>query len=104
MTMNTKHNKIKPKAGDSLLNNIGNGWKLAGKITEVEPSGIVHFTKPDGETDVFIWIFRLGTIQEHCNNAFKWGKLDTGIDWGKQMSDIHPNDLIDALHAHGLAP
>lgn len=85
--MKTKYNKIKPKVGDSLLNNIGNGWKLVGKITEVETSGIVHFTKPDGKLDVFIWIFQLGTPQEHCNHAFKWGKLDAGIDWIKQMSD-----------------
>ncbi len=101
--MKIKYQKIKPKAGDSLLNNNGNGWKLVGKITEVENSGIVHFIKPCGKLDVFIWIFQSGTPQEHCNNAFKWCKLCSKTDWSKQLSDIHPNDLIQALHTHGLA-
>jgi hypothetical protein len=102
--MKTKYQKIKPKRGDSLLNNKCNGWKIVGTITDVEPSGIVHFMDEKGTIDVFIWIFQAGTSSEHTNRAFKWGKLDPCADWDKELSGIHPNNLINALHAHKLAP
>jgi hypothetical protein len=86
--MKTKYQKIKPKVGNDLLAKTDNGWKRVGKITEVEPNGIVHFTNMENNLNSFIWIFQEGTSSEHLNNLFKWGKLDRNLDW-KEYLLIH---------------